>query len=561
MKVYASDFEATTSKSYEKEGLVRVWAWQSRDVQDHQVAAQGTCIDSYMEWLLNHKKTATVYFHNLKYDGQFIIDYLLNNNWKSLKTNEKPENNSFKTIISSDGIFFELTIYLRVYKTRQVKIVIRDSAKKIPLSIEEMAEAFDTGLTKKEIDYDLYRAPGYEPNELEWEYLGIDTLILSKALNEVLEQGMNKLTIAGDAMYDFKQRVGKEWWYKLFPTVNNNVDRFIRSSYRGGYVYLKPEHAERVFEETTSYDVNSLYPWVMYTQELPFGLPQYYEGHYEEDYKYPLYIQSILVDFDLKEGYLPTIQAKNNPIYQPTEYITDSKGELLELHLTNVDLELFLEHHNVYHIEYIEGYKFESTTNLFTNYIEHWYGIKESSFGGKRFLAKLMLNSLYGKFGTKIERNSKLPTLEDDEIDYELYSGNSTRPVYTAVSSFITSYARRETIVSAQLNYDNFIYADTDSIHLIGTDIPNAITIDDNMLGAWAHEGNFNKSKFLRPKTYIKESVNGLEIVCSGLPDKARKDITFDSFKLGATFKGKLSNTVVKGGAMLREVDFTIHKD
>lgn len=44
-------------------------------------------------------------------------------------------------------------------------------------------------------------------------------------------------------------------------------------------------------------DVNSLYPSVMHEEKYPFGNPVYFEGKYEEDNIYDLYIQVIRLFF------------------------------------------------------------------------------------------------------------------------------------------------------------------------------------------------------------------------------------------------------------------------
>lgn len=61
------------------------------------------------------------------------------------------------------------------------------------------------------------------------------------------------------------------------------------------------------------------------------------------------------------------------------------------------------------------GWKFKSVKGLFTNYIDKWItkkieATKEHNLG-QRTLAKLMLNSLYGKFATSLEVQSKVPIL------------------------------------------------------------------------------------------------------------------------------------------------------
>jgi hypothetical protein len=42
------------------------------------------------------------------------------------------------------------------------------------------------------------------------------------------------------------------------------------------------------------------------------------------------------------------------------------------------------------------------------------------------------------------------------------------------------------------------------------------------------------------------------------MPSGCYSRVTFNNFKLGATYKGKKQPKIVKGGVILREVDFTI---
>ena len=72
-------------------------------------------------------------------------------------------------------------------------------------------------------------------------------------------------------------------------------------------------------------------------------------------------------------------------------------------------------------------------------------------------------------------------------------------PLYIPVGTFVTSYARNVTIRAAQKCYYRFIYADTDSLHLIGKEIP-PIDVDQLKLGAFKLESVFTKAKFLRSK-------------------------------------------------------------
>lgn len=152
----------------------------------------------------------------------------------------------------------------------------------------------------------------------------------------------------------------------------------------------------------------------MYEKELPFGEPIFFSGKYENDKVYNLYIQMITCSFEIKKNKIPTIQIKNNKsFFRGNEYLLSSNNEIVCLVLTNIDLKLFLEQYNVYDLEYICGWKFKSIKGIFKNYIDKWITRKNEATlegnKGQRTLAKLMLNSLYGKFATSLDVQSKIP--------------------------------------------------------------------------------------------------------------------------------------------------------
>ena len=81
------------------------------------------------------------------------------------------------------------------------------------------------------------------------------------------------------------------------------------------------------------------------------------------------------------------------------EYVETTEGRIETLTLTNIDLELFLEHYDHSEITYHGGFKFKRITGLFKSYIDYWMEEKikagKEGNGAKRQIAKLMLNSLY----------------------------------------------------------------------------------------------------------------------------------------------------------------------
>ena len=143
-------------------------------------------------------------------------------------------------------------------------------------------------------------------------------------------------------------------------------------------------------------------------------------------------------------------------------------------------------------------------------------------------------------------------------VRYKYDDPEERDPVYTAMGCFITAYAREKTIRSAQANYDRFIYADTDSLKLVGYDVPDGLEIHDTRLGAWKDEGDFTQSKWIRAKTYMVTVKGKTKVTCAGMPDDVKKQVTYENFEPGSTFTGKLVPRRYPGGVILEDTTFTI---
>lgn len=548
-KQYVGDFETTTDPTD-----VRVWASCLVDIDTEETALVENNIDSFFDYLKN--KNSIVYFHNLKFDGEFILWWLLSKGYKYSDT-RKPK--TFETLITDDGVFYTITVYFDRKGSKYKKVVFYDSYKKLPFKVSVIAKTFDLPDSKLTIDYDAPRPVGHILTEHEKQYVIIDCRIIAQALKIQFSQGLKKMTNASDAMNGYKEVISKNTFEKWFPVLPVEMDADIRRAYKGGFTYLNPKYRMKRIKGGITLDVNSLYPSVMYNCLLPYGYPMYFEGEPTPDDTYPLFIVRLRCEFELKANHIPTIQMKGNSYFVQTEYLHDSGGRIVELTLTNVDLALFLEHYDTYNLEYISGWKFRGAVGMFKDYIDHWMHIKETTTGALRQLAKLMLNSLYGKFATNPKARKKIPVMDGEGVvRYVLDEPELREPVYTAMGCFITAYAREKTIRSAQGVYDRFIYADTDSLHLSGKDFPEGLEIHPTKLGAWKHEGTFTDSYFIRPKTYL-ETIDGvLKVTCAGMPDNLKEQVNYDNFTSGSTFDGKLMPRRFKGGIVLTPTTFTI---
>lgn len=582
--MYVADFETTTDTND-----CRVWAWAICDIDNVENIWYGNTIERFFDFISYlSTKEETIYFHNLKFDGEFILNYLFRHHFTYIEGNKKLETGQFTTLISDTGVFY--SINLCIYKDHKVNhsITFLDSYKVLPFKVEEVARTFKLPCKKLEIDYNAYRDEYHTMTKQEKDYIRNDVVIVALALRELFTQGLKNMTTASNAFNNFKEVFSdgdEKIFRRYFPLLPYEIDKDIRQAYKGGFTYLSKNYINAEVGEGITLDVNSLYPSVMYENKLPYGEPIFFNGKYKEDIIYDLYIQCISCEFELKENCIPTIQLKNSLAFIPTQYLESSNGEIVTLYLTNVDLELFFDNYEVTNLLYNNGYKFKSTDKAFKKYIDYWIGVKVQATidgnAGLRTIAKLMLNSLYGKFGLNPDVRSKIPYLKDGIIKYKLSEADIRDGVYIPVAVFVTAWARNKTIRSAKLLGKRFIYADTDSLHIVGTDIPNNLHIHDTKLGAWKIEEHFTRGKYIRAKTYIEDVITPenkvkefiednpnlfhlcthntiIKITCAGMPKSCYEYVTWDNFKEGAEYRGKLKPTHTQGGIVLEETPFTI---
>lgn len=586
-----------------------VWAWCYCEIGNEDNIHVGNNIDDFMQACYD-LKNSIFYFQNEKFDGEFIIYWLLTHGFKHVEKKEDIADNTFTTLISDMGVFYQICVYFKKGNKKVHKVTFIDSLKIIPLAVREIPKAFGLEESKLEIDYKMERPKGWILTKEEIEYIKHDVIIVSKALNTLFNENLTKMTQGSNALSDFKDIINKYRFMHYFPELDYMVDKDMRPSYKGGFTYVNPIWKEKEVGRGCVLDVNSLYPSVMYNELLPFGDPIYFEGQYKKDVVYDLYIQRISCSFKIKENKIPCIQIKKSRIFTDNEYITDTHGEIVTMTLTNVDLELFLKQYDITSdLIYQGGWKFKSIQGLFCHYIDKWMTRKieagKQKNQGQRTLAKLMLNSLYGKFATTLDSQSKLPYLREDGIvGYELSEKGTKKGLYLPVGCFITAYARRKTIETSQAIQDYSIekygkslyyYSDTDSIHcgLTIDELKQFCDIDDFRLGAWKHENTFKKAKFIRQKCYIekiykkrkykskdiklsqflhkkckkRKNIIGFndfynnEITCAGMPQTCYDYVTWENFKVGLTVAGKLTFKHVKGGVILVDTDFTIKEE
>lgn len=602
-RLYACDFETTTESYSTTE--TKVWSFCYDEIGKYNPEILGSIEDFYNFAIDPEKGVSKVcYFHNLKFDGMFILDYLLRvRQFKTIinpdtGTMEKPKNllnGEMVYIIDEMGKWFYVA-----FKDKNVLCECRDSLKILPFTLKQIGEAFCKTYKKSTMEYDNKFSLD-DCSEDDIQYIKNDVLVLSEALSFIMKQNGEEspfdpilsLTIGGACYQQFKSTIygdNKNIAIKAYEedipvnSGSDNMDEYIRKSYRGGYCYVNGKVEGKLLEtDGFTADVNSLYPFVMCTEysgnKYPYGKGVYHDGKPPERFfisdDWYFFIR-IRVSFILKEGYVPTIQIKGNFFYKSTMYLRSSRavnfrtneevGELKEviLTLTKEDYILFTEHYNIISIEYLDYIGFSTAPYIFDEYIKKYAKIKQESKGATRSLAKLFQNNLYGQMSKSMESSFKMVSGFSGGLEFTVIDDHSKVPVNIAIGSAITAKARFYQINTIQANLDRFCYSDTDSLHCIGNPSDFIGKTDDKIYGAYKIEGEWTRAIFLRQKTYIEDLKTGeWNICCAGMTpvqkEKFRKDYDFTDFKAGLTIHGgKLLPEAVKGGVILREVDFTI---
>lgn len=575
-RYFACDFETTV---FEGQDYTEVWAAALIELYTEEPIVYHSIGDMF-DYFFSLHDNLILYFHNLKFDGSFIIPYLIkqrgfkqafDDKGKAIKPS-KMRSGTFNYSISDLGQWYSITIKYGAYT-----IEIRDSLKLMPMPLKKLGKDFKTKHQKLDMEYEGFRFAGCNITSEEMDYIKNDVFVLKEALEVMFHEGHDKLTIGSCCMTEFKNLQDKIAYKRRFPDVyemelseelkkftgNNSVGEYVHESYRGGWCYLVKGKQCKVYHDGVTCDVNSLYPSVMHSESgnyYPVGRPTFWVGDYIPDealkpHRY--YFIRVKTRFEIKKGYLPFIQIKHNLLYQPNEMLetsdviyngkhesilTNDDGEIIDtrvtLTLTMTDWILMQEHYHLYDCEILSGCWFYAEKGIFDDYINKYKEIKTHSKGAQRTIAKLFLNNLYGKMATSPDSSHKMAYLDDDTVlHFTQIKEMDKRAGYIPIGSAITSYARNFTIRAAQMNYHGknkrgFIYADTDSIHCdLSPEEVKGIRIHPSDFCAWKCESSWDKAWFVRQKTYIEHITAHdtvpidnpyYDVKCAGMPDKCK---------------------------------------
>ncbi len=212
MKKFTADFETCVWKQDE----TWVWAWAVSEIGNDDNIIIDNNIDSFIEFCKS-QKNSTFYFHNLKFDGEFIIYWALTHGFKHVEKKQDIESNTFTTLISDMGQFYQITLYYEKGNKTVHKTTFLDSLKIIPFSVDETAKAFNLPISKLKIVYKKERPKGHILTNEEKEYIKNDVQIMAKALKILFDEELDRMTRASSALHDYKKIIKKSKFDHYFP--------------------------------------------------------------------------------------------------------------------------------------------------------------------------------------------------------------------------------------------------------------------------------------------------------------------------------------------------------
>lgn len=499
-KTYFGDFETTIPDEDES---VEVYLWCI--VKDNE-RFHGFNIESFINQV--KRMRAIIYFHNLKFDFSYIQYYCLLND------------------ISLDICEKKGTIY-------QVKIFdsyLRDSMNFLPMTLKEVGENYCFNFKKTSIDYNVKK--GHQATQEEIDYCFNDCQVLEEgltnyllAIEEILAHAgsenakskvWKKLTNSGIAFESFKELSDYE---HLCPKTTIQEYEIFRPAYKGGYVYSNPQGIKR---NVQMIDCNSMYPYIYSSIDMPYGKPIGCDS-FEDCEKFKFYIVNIWIKYELKNGYIPIIGGSVGR-YGGINYKSSSEGEFEELTICNIDLNLIKRFYDC-EIVFNWGRGFNTKPEFFKKYADTFIKVKNANQGIKRAVAKVMLNSPYGKTAMNGKNEIKKYFIDEktQSVKSEIigYSVDEEVFQYLPIAIQITAGARQLLLNTAEkIGFENVYYMDTDSIKFKVKE--TGIQYNDNVLGDWKDEGYCILFKTIAPKKYVyfyydeKKQKNLIKYTCAG---------------------------------------------
>ena len=330
----------------------------------------------------------------------------------------------------------------------------------------------------------------------------------------------NNMTLSSVAMTIFRMKFYDDIKNPIYIP-NRNVDTFFRRGYYGGHADTFIPYGENLYY----YDVNSLYPYVMKHYKMPSGVPVWCNNLEKQDLNnlYGFIEAYVVCPSNIIRPFLP-YRDNNKTLLFPT-------GNFVGVYYSE---ELKYARDLGYQIVPLRGYLFESLdTSPFINYVSNLYEsrkkAKKDGDEAMSYIYKLLMNSLYGRFGINPKSTVILEICNEERYqelmrkDNFIY-GNKLNDYCYIVSCILNRGVEDHewmppNIVAVQLSAaitacarihmykyisrSDCYYTDTD-LAVLGSKLSDYV-VSSNEIGMFKLEYKIQRTIFLAPKSYMLE--------------------------------------------------------
>jgi hypothetical protein len=490
------------------------------DGKDDYIFEGDDCCEKFLDFILSHAyRSLPIFAHNAgKFDVLPLLHILLSPRYCK-KYSVEPR-------LQQSRIFYVTVHDRKTHKNWK----FCDSFSLINKSLKEIGKSFRTEHQKTEMPPEMY----HDDPEKWKAYCTNDCHVLYEALKIFSDtikgvEGNVGYTMASTAMRTFRTSYLHHEIENSFP-----YNELFRKGYYGGRTEIFNMYAHETDGPYYDYDVNSMYPSVMRDNLYPISRPRRATFTSKDDIEEKVGIAHCRVRS-------PDINIPLLPYHQPlTRKLLFPIGSWEGFY----DFSFIVKARELgYTMDIIRAWEFTAAP-IFQDYVDTIYMMRcrDKDKGAVDATMKLMLNSLYGKFGENpwhetliLDPESILGLAEIMDTGYY-----STKEHHLA-SHQIPQIALRVTSL-AQLRLYEYIekikeqggtlfYCDTDSL-MTDVRLPTSDKLGDIKL-----EYDFRAGIFLRPKMYFvdafdKDVMEKLKNrAAKGFSKEFQRRFTFDDFE------------------------------
>ena len=335
---------------------------------------------------------------------------------------------------------------------------------------------------------------------------------------------------------NFKKKILKDVLPVSWLDGYNKTEKMYNEIYKwygGGITFVNEKFRGEFTENLTFIDINSSYPAQQVKDiNVPYGNPQIGDN---KDYPFKFYKLTPKKTIYNKTG-LPFLF---NELSSKREYLSTLKKNQI-FRFTSLSYNNFLKFYKAdkedYTLKVEYCFKQIPISTFFKSFVEKWYDIKETAAENNdvilKMIAKLFMNNVYGKLGTKIVRDSKI--WNQHKSNWEKYTKFLNAEYYLPLAVAITELARMDLVNAVDNNYENCLYGDTDSLCFQNfKKWDHNIELHKSKIGCWGIDFDDGYGVFRRAKQYMLLNESSYKLAYAGinfnrfiLPDNELNDLT-----------------------------------